>query len=304
MYRHLYNKQKSCPKTENDIELTDEIKEHILANRVYKVPAPTVIVQNNNTFIQNNLSVCLFDPIEKLTKYMTHQNINILNFDEDIEQKCFYKTDRIKNDGYLCGLKLEESNFIDIVSDFSKATSSSLEDFNILYDDKSKNIRLYDKGVWETFDELKGITMVVKAVQDAYLEQYEIYLFKKYKDTRLLERQIWSEYLFTYYKFLACFELLPYVLFDEQELKTDGWILNDDKETGTDICEQLHKLYLKAEKCLTKAKINKTRKAILKEMKANTKNNLSYFNKKIIDLFKVDEGFKAIMFSNIDSNKL
>jgi hypothetical protein len=38
MRRHLYTAKKNCPKTENIIELTDEIKEHILANRVYHIP--------------------------------------------------------------------------------------------------------------------------------------------------------------------------------------------------------------------------------------------------------------------------
>ncbi len=34
---HLYNRKKPCPGTENDIILTDYIKEKILENRIYKV---------------------------------------------------------------------------------------------------------------------------------------------------------------------------------------------------------------------------------------------------------------------------
>jgi len=36
--RHFYNLQKVCPATKNDIELTDEIKNYILNNRIYKIP--------------------------------------------------------------------------------------------------------------------------------------------------------------------------------------------------------------------------------------------------------------------------
>jgi hypothetical protein len=36
MYNHFYKKTKHCPKLINDIELTDEIKEYILHNRIYK----------------------------------------------------------------------------------------------------------------------------------------------------------------------------------------------------------------------------------------------------------------------------
>ena len=34
---HLYKKKKACPQIKNEIELTDEIKEHILNNRIYKI---------------------------------------------------------------------------------------------------------------------------------------------------------------------------------------------------------------------------------------------------------------------------
>jgi hypothetical protein len=38
MRNHLYKRQKTCPATVDDIELTDEIKNYILENRVYKKP--------------------------------------------------------------------------------------------------------------------------------------------------------------------------------------------------------------------------------------------------------------------------
>ena len=40
MRRHLYERKDKCPGSANDIELTDEIKEKILLNRVYKIPKP------------------------------------------------------------------------------------------------------------------------------------------------------------------------------------------------------------------------------------------------------------------------
>lgn len=38
MYNHFYKKKKPCPKTRNDIELTEEIKQYILNNRIYNIP--------------------------------------------------------------------------------------------------------------------------------------------------------------------------------------------------------------------------------------------------------------------------
>jgi hypothetical protein len=46
MNKHLYQLKKPCPGTKIVIELTDEIKQHILDNRIYKIPeepkAPTI----------------------------------------------------------------------------------------------------------------------------------------------------------------------------------------------------------------------------------------------------------------------
>lgn len=36
MRKHLYGVQKVCPATHNDIELTDEVKEYIMNNRIYR----------------------------------------------------------------------------------------------------------------------------------------------------------------------------------------------------------------------------------------------------------------------------
>lgn len=36
--RHFYNLKKKCPAIKNNIELTDEIKEYILNNRIYFIP--------------------------------------------------------------------------------------------------------------------------------------------------------------------------------------------------------------------------------------------------------------------------
>jgi hypothetical protein len=50
MFYHLYKMKKPCPGTKNVIELTDEIKQHILDNRIYKIPeepkAPTNLFIN------------------------------------------------------------------------------------------------------------------------------------------------------------------------------------------------------------------------------------------------------------------
>jgi hypothetical protein len=40
MHRHLYSLLKQCPQTENEVVLSDDIKQHILDNKVYKFSKP------------------------------------------------------------------------------------------------------------------------------------------------------------------------------------------------------------------------------------------------------------------------
>lgn len=35
---HFYKRKNPCPATEHDIELTDEIKQHVVKNHIYKIP--------------------------------------------------------------------------------------------------------------------------------------------------------------------------------------------------------------------------------------------------------------------------
>ena len=71
---HLYNLKKPCPCLCNNIDLTDEIKEHIFANRIYHIPKPEPVVNNTITQIINNHNtinnlIANMDAVEKLTKY-------------------------------------------------------------------------------------------------------------------------------------------------------------------------------------------------------------------------------------------
>ncbi len=56
MKRHFFDRKKSCPAIKNNIELTDDIKNHILENRVYIIPKENKKTQN-----------------DKLTKYNTNK---------------------------------------------------------------------------------------------------------------------------------------------------------------------------------------------------------------------------------------
>lgn len=56
MRYHLYKNKKTCPATKNVIELTDEIKQHILDNRIYKEPKTSQNVRLELEYHKNKKS--------------------------------------------------------------------------------------------------------------------------------------------------------------------------------------------------------------------------------------------------------
>ncbi len=65
MRKHLLTLKKICPATENNIELTMEIKEYLLENRIYFIPKQTkqtkeLKIINNDDLLINNGSIYLF----------------------------------------------------------------------------------------------------------------------------------------------------------------------------------------------------------------------------------------------------
>jgi hypothetical protein len=84
--RHLYDRIKDCPATENDIELTEEIKIYILNNRIYNIPKPTkkpqtvILLPDRNIELapQTEIIVKKEENIT-LTNKENKQEINLIN---------------------------------------------------------------------------------------------------------------------------------------------------------------------------------------------------------------------------------
>lgn len=76
MYIHLTNLKKPCPATEQDIEITQEVKECILINRIYHAPQqPQQTIYNyiNNNQQINNI-IADMDAINELQAYFDTKN--------------------------------------------------------------------------------------------------------------------------------------------------------------------------------------------------------------------------------------
>jgi hypothetical protein len=59
MYNHFYRKNKPCPKSINNIELTNEIKEHILLNKIYLPPKDSDLHELTKQVQKLNMKLCV-----------------------------------------------------------------------------------------------------------------------------------------------------------------------------------------------------------------------------------------------------
>jgi predicted transcriptional regulator len=302
MKNHLYNLKKICPCLLNDIELTDEIKEFILLNRIYHIPLPapvtpiTQIINNNNTI--NNL-IANMDSVDKLTKYITFQDTSLIEYPQTISDKFAKRIKKLEN-GTSNFLVLDKHNLLEVVNQVSSLSTETFENLNIIYDEKFNKLKLYESGGWTESLLINGIRTLLMQIQDIYFNIYECYLIRKIEYSQLVPQHKAKirEQLSEYYKFLGCFEIDPYVMGkNDTEIKYN---IDDERfdpcleftDRNREIPILYTKMYTEIRDKTLVSQLNKIKKEIIDIIKKNSKKNLDELNKKVFALFNMDEEFK------------
>lgn len=307
MKAHLYILKNPCPGSKNLIDLTEDIKECILLNRVYHVK--TVVHENiiqqqtiNNYHHINNV-VAGMDVLEKLMKYMSYKKVETLDFEQAIEDKYIGKVKRLENDKYKYGFHLKKTDLFEIIDEVTTACNvSTLEEFNILYDKKINRVKLYEQGTWQDLLVTSGLTRMMFIIKSYFLDAYECYLLRKLYSAEVSYRQKNEiiELLEEYFGFICSFDLEPYM-----KDRPDTEILynvEDDRysETCSDysLSEKYYKVFKHICEKITKSEINAVKKEVLDILKRNTIKNIEELNKNMMSIFKVDQDFKEAFMKN------
>jgi hypothetical protein len=304
MRKHFYDLKKICPAEENDIELTDEIKEYILTNRKYRIPKekkevnPQTII--NKTIITNNNMhnyISSLDTLEKFDKYAKFKEIEVVAIEFDVNDKYMNKIKRLEGDRYKFGMHLKENDILEIVDNISKV-SDNFEDFNVLYDADMNKVKLYSRS-WSPLLVDAGVKKLIEIIQDSYLYAYEMYLLKKIHDGKIInefERNKYKVSLEEYYKFMNIFDIQPYCVD-----KTDDDVINNGSDDYT-IQDKVYKLY--NEMKISKSESNKLKKTVTDIIKNNSKYNIKELNKKVISLININKEFNDDIYKKIENEKI
>jgi hypothetical protein len=287
---------------EHDIELTDTIKQYILNNRIYNVPkepdTPQITTINNvinNYNLMNNI-VNKMPAIEKITRYNEYKNIELVDFEDSIDER--YHLQALKlNKSKFKDYTLEYTDFKEIIDTIT--TISDVQKLNIIYDNVLDKLQIFCCGEWVSFLTESGIKDIIEKIQGCYLNAYESYLIRKIYNEELTfnTKQKYKECLQEYYKFLSCFDILPFV-----KDKSDGEILdseNNHDQSDFNIEEEWYAKYKQIDDGLNKSEQNKVKREICNIIKNNSKASILELNKRVMEIVQMDEEFKKEIIQSI-----
>jgi hypothetical protein len=300
MNNHFYKRKKICPSTLNKIDLTDEIKKEILENRIFHIPKEIseqkTVIQNityNNTMNNYVKNINTFD---KLNKYLEYKNIETTSLEDNVQNHFYRRITNLKTDAFKFGYDMGNNRLFDIFEEITKIRN--LQDMNIIYDEKLKELSLFKSGSWETMLIERGIKEILEMLKEYFLDHYELFLFRRiyFIEKNEREKQRYKIHLEDYYKFIGTFDLRPII-----EDKDDAEILGE--EHGEIRVYKLEEKWMKIYNTLIdnmkRYEINKIKKDIDLIIKNNSNKNLNELNKEIIELLTTDEEFKEILDDNI-----
>lgn len=313
MRNHLYKLKKQCSGVINPMELTDDIKEHIIANRIWHPPPPQhpplpppvekpqnlTINQNINQYnIMTNL-VTRIDDLKKLEAYTEYNDIPLLNFSDEVDEmykrkRGLFETMKSKN------IFLDQTNIYDAIDDVTSI--KDLTQLNILYEEVAQKLRIFDDNEWRTVLFDTGISEIIERIKEYYLDVYEQYLLRLYYDSSTVpsKKEYIREQMQEYYKFIACYELNPYVY-----NLSDNYILRQLKSTLTkeddsyEISEKWYTTYKDVKAKLQGIYVNRIKKDVSNIVKRNAKSNVLELNKKVMELIRMDEDFKKDVLADV-----
>jgi hypothetical protein len=290
MYRHLYELLKPCPQSENNIELTDEIKECILKNRVYHIPKKTetqILIQQINNNQQINNFVSKMDTFEKIETLTSRAEAPLLPFDEQIIK---HFEDNINMcdvvDTDLEKLSLRKADIINIIDRLTK--SETIDSLNVVYDKTPNMLSIYDDGSWETYAFEHGVSQLIEKIKISFLDKYEEFLLDKLDmDDNPRERQKAKELLQEYYNFIVSFELRPLIV----ECTTREKIRNYN--------DKYFALYQKIKDNLKLSRAKELKRNVYQMVKNNCTASMLELNKRMMDIICTDEEFKQTVLQKL-----
>ncbi len=267
--RDHFNRKKPCVALFDNIVLTPEIIEHVLANKKYTPPVvtpptpapsttmtaidqvpPAQVSQNINNginqlnqLINSNNTVYNYiinlDTIAKHTELLSYKNVEGMDFESHVDEK--YEKTREKFSKEAIGrlhhqIDLKEQNFIDMVYDATISKKKDLSDMCVFYTQQDNRIFIsVGGGTWNEMSCDEGTKTILYALVDYHHQKYEIAIIRFLEGSFPADHATAMQSLEDYYRFIASFDIPPSI-----RDKNDTQIMynEDDKRYDDTILRQ------------------------------------------------------------------
>lgn len=294
MAKHL-NRKRKCPGGKSNIEITEVIKTIILTERVYHPPKESnraKVVNNIMNFINTNLT-----PTQLLETYAQYNKINIKPVDEYLEDKFTDTAISLANPEFCFELKIDD--LLSVIDEISSVNKHQ-DDLNILYDSKEDRINFKDDDEWKKSIVIQGLKRILEKLQEYYLDYYECFLITKITSNSVpFVKQQNRELIDVYYRFIAAFDLQPYV-----HNQRDYYIVKSITDRrATEIAEEFMERYKNVKACLKLSDKRTIKRDVLEIIKKNSASNINTLKTRISDMFCNDSTFKEFMENSVRENR-
>lgn len=299
MRQHLFGKKKMCPSVVKDIILTDDVKNYILDNRIYKEPEQKLINPVTNiTNVTNNVLVNIvndLNPKDKVQYYSKFINKRIKSLDDHICDVLDTKREQLEV-GKI-DQRMTMPFILQEIHDVTKCPPKNHSPAaNIFFDTKGKALAIYNNSEWNEMLFVNGVKHIIENIIDRYFKFYELYLIRKSEnvDLHYAMKLEYLKHLHIYYSFLRACDILPYILDkNDNMIKYPDYDPRQDDHTDSfEISEKYMKEYTKMKNVISTSEIQKIRKDLYDVVKTNAKNAVEELNKAIKILIITDDDFR------------
>ena len=216
------------------------------------------------------------DPVTKLTLYSQYKNIKPVNVEKYLKEVFAKRSQRLATNKMI-DFSMTIDDMMEIVD---IATTMCVEKICIVYDEQLHKLKFFTCGEWKSqlFD--GGVKYLMRKIQEHFFDYYECYLLRKITNaSSAFDKTVIAEHLEAYYKFIACFEIPPFIA-----TNNDRQILFDsDRDSSSldaySIQDTWYPRYKKAKTTMTKC--NKITNAVKDVIKRNIRNNVIELDKKL-----------------------
>lgn len=281
--RTHFQRKNLCPGlVDPDNVLTLDMKEHILANRIYKAKKQPDVIKHIT--IQNQQMTQINNYINKMD---LAQRVNLLNIQPD---QCSDKIlSLVEKEAYIHkndtpGLIIDDKHVEDLVGKMCRSQKDDLSDMNVLIDTKKNSMMIFEGDEWCDYDIPSGARQLVTYIHANFMNEHERYLLRCRNISRdPRERQDIKEQILKYYRIVVAFDLHPYCFG-----KSDDDIF-DNLNNHHSCEEEFYPKFKKIKDSMSLAEKRAWCNLINNIVKANGKMTSMTLNKKLFELSQKDD---------------